>query len=177
TESATSSSPSADARSRASLRKFASQDFVDLSRVRLTASRLHRLTHKEVQGLLLASAKLRYLSGIGGDDVLHQLLDFRAVRDLTQPAALDDGIGFQRAVPHLIEYLSGGFARDSVAQDVLEQSCLSRVADRGSRHIDSGPIERCAEFAQHPAGRELVASAQGAHQRFVESGQFTGCGE
>src|SRR5262245_29838825 len=95
TGSATSSSPSADARSCASLRKLASQYLVDLSRIRLAAGRFHRLTHKEVQGLLLAGAKLRHLTGVGGDDALHQPLDFSAVGDLAQTAALDDRIGFE----------------------------------------------------------------------------------
>src|SRR5262245_53054930 len=125
TGSAISSLLSADARCCASLRKLASQYLVDLCRVRFAAGGLHRLTHKEVQGFLLASAKLRHLRGVGGDDALHQCFDFRAIGDLAQAAAFDDCVGFQRTVPHLIEYLSCGLARDSVALDVLEQSRCS----------------------------------------------------
>src|ERR1700733_10994289 len=68
------------------------QEGIELSRIGLALSGLHRLADEEAEQLVLAGAVVGKLAWIAGDHFVDDALDRRAVRDLLEAFLLDDGI-------------------------------------------------------------------------------------
>ncbi len=86
----------------------------------LPLARLHHLADEEAEDLLLAAAVLLDLAGVGGDDLVDDLLDGAAVGDLLEALLGDDGVGVLAALPHLLEDGLGDLAGDGAVVDALQ---------------------------------------------------------
>src|SRR5690606_41472639 len=120
------------------------QRLIDLLRVRLAARSLHHLPDEEAKHLRLAVAVLLHLLGIGAHHVVDERLDRLAVRDLHEPAALDDLPDVAALVPQRLEDLFRDLPGDrSVLDPVEERRELlgrdARLADLETAAIQRGP--------------------------------------
>ena len=100
---------------------------VDRLRVRLAARGLHHLTDKPAddRGLCL---RLLGLVGIGRNDLIDRSFDCAGVRDLLEPARLDDRARIAALVPCDLEQILGDLAGDRSLGNEIETCC--RAAQR-----------------------------------------------
>ena len=75
--------------------------------------------------------RLRDLVGIGGDDLVHHLLDRADVGDLLHAALLDDGARVAAFAPDDLEQVLGDLAGDRAVRDQVEDRAELVGADRG----------------------------------------------
>src|SRR5690606_40837099 len=98
------------------------ESLIDLLRIRLAARRLHDLPDEEAEHLRLAVAVLLHLLGICRHDVVDERFDRLAVRDLHEPAALDDLSDVAPFVPQRFEDFLRDLPGNRAVLDPVEQS-------------------------------------------------------
>ena len=98
------------------------QDLIDHLRVCLALTGFHYLTDKEPEQFILASLVFGNLSGMGGNDGVHHIVDRRAVCDLPKPPGLDDVVGAAFTIPHGVKHFLGDFAGNCAVLYAVQQA-------------------------------------------------------
>ena len=155
-----------------SIPSFAFTSVVDGLRARLAAGRLHHLAD-EPAGKGRLRLRLLGLVGIGGDDLIHRLLDRAHVGDLGEPPRLDDGARIAAFGEHDVEHILGDLAGDGAVLDQVEHGAETVRRDRALGDALAFLVEAAEQFVDHPV-RGLLRLAALRHRLEIIRGLALG---
>jgi hypothetical protein len=98
----------------------APQDLAHLGGIGLAGGRLHHLADERVEGLLLAGAVVLHEFRLRGDHLVDGRLERARVRDLLQPALVDDRVRLALAARHREQHVFRRLRGDGGVVDAVE---------------------------------------------------------
>src|SRR5215813_10354827 len=131
---------------------------VDGLRVRLAAGRLHDLPDEPADCLRIGLG-VADLVGIGGDDLIDQLLDRAQVRHLLHSARLNDCLRIAALGPDDVEQLLGDLAGDRALPDQIKDRAELGGRDRRAGDVLAFLVETAEQLVDHPVGGALGVAA------------------
>src|SRR3569623_394386 len=135
--------------------EFGLEQVFDRLRIGFAARRLHHLADKPADHRRLRLRLLR-LVGIGGDDVVHDLLDRAESGDLLQPEAFNQRFRVATLRPDDLEQVLGDLAGDRALADQIDNARQLIGGHRRGRDGDAFLVQPAEQLVDDPVRRQFA---------------------